>query len=200
MLPWRKATPEPLDDYWPEIGELAEDRPDHYAHQFPDGTSPAELSEYVEWVAGWIKATGQRPKRYYNYEWHDGRARIAYQDFKVDNLCGARAYKVIALPGVKHTAPDGYGHCKVYEMGTYKMFGGGGVAVYADLAFLALGPWVQTGLDAALRKSEEIERQYAERARRSARETSRKADEEFDRRLAERMARYADEYPRPRIR
>lgn len=118
-------------DYWPEVGEIAEPRVDHYAHRYPDGTEPATVEEYAAWLMGHV-ARGGKVRYRREHTFCASEFRIAYEGVVVEPEYGADAYTLIVRAGLKWSAPAGRGHIVVCEMDGFTTTSPRGVEEFSD--------------------------------------------------------------------
>jgi len=74
----------------------------------------ASKRHYEEWLKGWIENGGA----YYKVDepFCKNDFYIATRDFELQSLYGSLSFDVIAPKGIRFVAPNGYGHCNIYDM------------------------------------------------------------------------------------
>lgn len=100
--------------------------------------SQTNATEYRDWLKGYLENGGQITD-VYDYPFAEDKFFMASRDIPlVPKLCGAVAINIIVPKGIEVPRLEGhmpYGHCHMYFMDDFTVFGGDYVPLYSDIDF-----------------------------------------------------------------
>jgi hypothetical protein len=115
---------------------------------------PARVSEYVDWLRGYLAGGGEIT---HAYDYRLNGFLVACRDFSTGGECGVNAAQIVVPAGVRHTGGD-LGHNSLYFMDGFTERGHGFVPIFADPEFDAL-PGVAEAREAEEARHVAFERQ-----------------------------------------